>query len=320
MQSIKKKFTPSAKLDPVSHTLKKRGRWFSRDWQLYLLLLPAVIYVIIFCYGPMYGVQIAFRDYSARKGIWGSDWVGFKHFIRFFKYPNFWLLLKNTLRLGIYCLLTFPLPVIFAIMVNEIRNQKFKKTVQMISYIPYFLSVVVVCSMVCLFFDGQTGVVNTIIEALGGERIDFLTVPEYFDELYVWSGVWQTLGFSAIIYVAALSNVPEELVEAARIDGASRWQIIWHVNIPCILPTIIIQLIFSCGGILGASHEKILLLQNPLNLSTSQVISTYVYELGIKGGQFSYSAAIGLFNNIVNVLVLFIVNKIAKKTTDISVW
>lgn len=305
---------------PLTQKKKHGIAWYLRDWRLWLLVLPAVVYVFIFSYIPMYGVQIAFRDYSAKAGIWGSEWVGLKHFIRFFKFPNFTLYLKNTLRLGIYSTMMFPVSVIFALMLNEVRNVKFKKVVQMVSYMPYFLSTVVVCSMLLLFFDESKGVVNTVIEALGGERIDFLTIPEYFDDLYVLSNVWQVMGFGAIIYVAALSNVPPELVEAAKIDGASRLQVIWHINIPSIMPTIIIMLIFSCGGILSASHEKILLMQNSLNLSASQVISTYTYKIGIQGGQFSYATAIGLFNNIVNVIILVIVNKIAKKASDISIW
>jgi len=305
---------------PLAQQKKRSILFFLRDWRLWLLLLPAVIYVFIFSYIPMYGVQIAFRDYKAKLGIWGSEWVGMKHFIRFFKFPNFKLYMENTLRLGVYGIMMFPVSVIFALMLNEVRNVKFKKAVQMISYMPYFLSTVVVCSMLLLFFDESKGVVNTVIEALGGERIDFLTVPEYFDDLYVLSNTWQVMGFGAIIYVAALSNVPQELIEAAKIDGASRLQVIWHVNIPTILPTIIIMLIFSCGGILSASHEKILLMQNSLNLSASQVISTYTYKIGIQGGQFSYATAIGLFNNLVNVALLIIVNKIAKKTSDISIW
>lgn len=308
---------PDSPLRPKS---KKGLGFYLRDWRLWLLLLPAVIYVFIFSYIPMYGVQIAFRDYTAKAGIWGSKWVGLKHFIRFFNFPNFKLYMENTLRLGIYGLSMFPVSIIFALMLNEVRSVKFKKAVQMISYMPYFLSTVVVCSMILLFFDENKGFVNTIIEFLGGQRIDFLTRPEFFDDIYVLSNTWQIMGFGAIIYVAALSNVPTELVEAARIDGASRLQIIWHIYLPSIMPTIIIMLIFSCGGILSASHEKILLLQNSLNLSASQVISTYTYKIGIQSGQFSYATAIGLFNNIVNVIILAIVNTIAKKTSEISIW
>ncbi len=290
------------------------------DWRLYVLLLPAAIYLLVFAYGPMYGAQIAFRDFSARKGIWGSDWVGFEYFQKFVTFPNFGMLLSNTLEIGLLTLATFPCGIIFALMINEVRHAKVKKAVQMISYMPYFLSVVVVCSMVSLFLAEDTGVVNTIIEAFGGESVPFLTTPEYFADVFVISGVWQGLGFSSIIYVAALSSVPAELVEAAKMDGASRWKVIWHINIPYIMPTIIIMLIFACGGIIGVGHEKVLLLQNSLNLSRSQVISTYVYQIGIKGGQFSYTAAIGLFNNVVSVLILFIVNKIARKVSEISIW
>lgn len=290
------------------------------DWRLYVLMLPSLVYLFIFAYIPMYGVQIAFRDFSPRKGIWGSEWVGLEYFKRFIEYPNFKFLMMNTLRIGLYSLATFPCPIIFALMLNEVRSTKFKKSVQMISYIPHFLSTVVVCSMVTLFFNQKTGVVNAIIEFLGGTRTDFLTKASYFEDIYVWSGVWQGLGFGAIIYIAALASVPMEQIEAARIDGATRLQIIWHVNIPYILPTIIIMLIFSCGGILGVGFEKILLLQNDLNLSRSQVISTYVYEIGIRGGQFSYSAAIGLFNTIVNVTILAIVNEIARRFGETSIW
>nr|WP_300821271.1 ABC transporter permease subunit [uncultured Acetatifactor sp.] len=290
------------------------------DWRLYVLMLPSLVYLFIFAYIPMYGVQIAFRDFSPRKGIWGSEWVGLEYFKRFIEYPNFKFLMMNTLRIGLYSLATFPCSIIFALMLNEVRSTKFKKSVQMISYIPHFLSTVVVCSMVTLFFNQKTGVVNAIIEFLGGTRTVFLTKASYFEDIYVWSGVWQGLGFGAIIYIAALASVPMEQIEAARIDGATRLQIIWHVNIPYILPTIIIMLIFSCGGILGVGFEKILLLQNDLNLSRSQVISTYVYEIGIRGGQFSYSSAIGLFNTIINVTILAIVNEIARRFGETSIW
>lgn len=297
--------------------MKKR---IFRNWQLYVLLLPSIIYVFIFNYLPLYGVQIAFRDYKVRDGIWGSAWVGLKYFIKFIEYPNFSLLLKNTLVIGLYSLATFPCAVIFALMLNEVKKTRFKKTVQMISYMPYFLSTVVVCSMLTLFFNERTGVVNAIIGILGGTRLDFMTIPKYFDDIYVWSGVWQGLGWSSIIYIAALAGVPSELVEAARVDGANRLRVIWHINIPCILPTIVIMLVLSCGNILAVGFEKTYLMQNSLNLSASQVISTYVYEVGIRGGQYSYSSAIGLFNNVVNVVILGIVNAVAKKTSGTGIW
>lgn len=298
-------------------TMKKR---ILRNWQLYVLLLPALIYVFIFSYRPMYGVQIALRDYTVKGGIWGSTWVGLKHFKKFIDFPNFALIIKNTLSIGLYSLATFPCAIIFALMLNEVKNVKFKKCVQMISYMPYFLSTVVVCSMITLFFNERTGIINSIIRFLGGSTQDFLSVPEYFADIYVWSNVWQNLGWNSIIYIAALAGVSAELVEAARIDGANRLRVIWHINIPCILPTIIIMLIFSCGGILSVGFEKTYLLQNSLNLSASQVISTYVYDIGLRGGQYSYSTAIGLFNNIVNVLLLGIVNFVAKRAGGVGVW
>ena len=305
-----------------THSARVKGwkKRFLKNWQLYALLLPAVIYVFIFSYMPMYGVQIAFRDYRTSLGIWGSEWVGLKFFKQFVNYPNFLLLLKNTLSIGLYSIATFPCSIIFALMINEVKNVKFKKTVQMISYMPHFLSTVVICSMLTLFLNEKTGVINTIIEALGGTRQEFLTIPSLFNDIYVWSGVWQGLGWGAIIYIAALSNVPSELVDAAKVDGANRLKVIWHVNIPSIMPTIVIMLVLSCGGILAVGFEKVYLLQNSLNLSSSQVISTYVYEIGIRGGQFSYSSAIGLFNNLVNVTILGIVNVVAKRLSGTGIW
>lgn len=290
------------------------------QWQLYVLILPAVIYLILFCYVPMYGVQIAFRDFRISKGIMGSNWVGLKHFIAFIKYPNFSKIMINTLRISLYSFATFPLSIILALMLNEVDNRKYKKVVQMITYAPYFISTVVVCSMLTLFLNRNNGLLNNIIALCGGERIAFLENPKYFATIYVWSDVWSGIGWGTIIYLSALSGVSPDLVEAARIDGASRFQIVLHVDIPTILPTIIITLIMRCGSILSVGFDKAYLLQNPLNLDASQVISTYVYELGLQSGRFSYSSAIGLFNTVINVVLLFIVNSISKKVADISLW
>ena len=300
--------------------MKKTIRQIIRCRQLYLLILPAVIAVLIFHYFPIYGVQIAFRNYRPKKGIWGSDWVGLANFIRFFNYRDFGKILKNTLSITLYSLSTFPLSVILALMINEVQNKAFKKYVQMVSYAPHFVSTVVVCSMVILFTNYQNGLLNTILSSLGMERIDFMIQPQYFTSLYVWSGVWQNIGWGTIVYLAALNNVSPELIEAARIDGANRMQIVRHVTFPCILPTVITMLILRTGSVLSVGFEKIFLLQNPLNLEVSRVISTYVYEIGIEGGQFSYSAAIGLFNNVVNVIMIVIVNAISKKVTDVGLW
>ena len=292
---------------------------FKSNWTLYFLVLPAFVYLFLFNYMPMYGVQIAFRNFRPVKGITGSQWVGLKHFIKFFNYPNFWTLISNTMTISLWSIATFPLAVILALMINEVQHAKFKRTVQMVTYMPHFISTVVVCALIRLMFARATGVVNTVITALGGDRIDFIQTPKYFIWLYVGSGVWQNIGWNAIIFLSALSAVSPEHVEAARIDGANRLQINWHVYIPTILPTIIIMLIMRCGSVLSVGYEKIFLMQNPLNLDISQVISTYVYDLGIVKGQYSYSSAIGLFNNVVNVTLLLIVNKISKKVSSISI-
>jgi putative aldouronate transport system permease protein len=288
-------------------------------WQLYLLVLPAVIYLAIFNYGPMYGVQIAFKEFRPSLGIWNSPWSGFENFIRFVTFPDFLKLIRNTLAITVYQLLTFPCAVILALLFNEMRSQKFKKVVQMVTYAPYFLSTVVLCSLVLLMLSLEGPVNNTMI-SMGLQPVEFMFRPQYFASIYVWSGVWQTVGWGSIIYLAALSGVSPELVEAAKIDGASRLQVIRHVNIPGILPTIVITFILSTGTMLHVGFEKIFLLQNPLNLDTSRVISTYVYEMGIGGAQFSYASAIGLFNNVVNIILLLIVNAISRKVSQIGLW
>ena len=298
-------------------TLRKE---FMRSWQLIVLMLPALIYVLIFEYGPMYGLLIAFKDYRPSLGILGSKWVGLKHFIRFVENPNFIKMLKNTLSITLYSLATFPIPIIFALMLNEIRNKHFKKAAQMISYMPHFLSDVVVCSLVLLFLSRSNGVINNLIEWLGGTRTAFINVPKYFSTTYVGSGLWQGIGWSSILYLSALSGVSAELGEAARIDGANRLQIIRHVNIPAIMPTIVITFIMKIGKLLSLGHSKIFLLQTDLNLQASSVISTYVYNIGIIDGQSSYASAIGLFNNIINIVILVIANKIVKKITNTGLF
>lgn len=295
-------------------------RRMRRKWQLYLLILPAIVSVFIFHYIPIYGVQIAFKNFRSSKGILGSEWVGFKHFARFLAYPDFWKILWNTVRISLYSLATFPCPVILALMMNELNSERYKKFMQMVTFAPHFISTVVVCSMVLLFFDRSQGLVNNVIAALGGERYDFVSSTRYFSSLYVWSGVWQNLGWNAIIYIAALSSVSPELIEAARVDGATRLQIVRYVNFPAILPTVITMLILSAGSLLNVGFEKIYLLQNPLNMEASRVISTYVYEIGLQGGQFSYSTAIGLFNNVVNIVVIILVNGISKRVTRVALW
>lgn len=279
-----------------------------------------MIYIFLFNYLPMVGLQIAFRDYRASKGIWGSQWVGLKYFIKFFNYPNCWKIIRNTLVLSLYSLATFPLSIIAALLINELRSVSYKKVVQMVTYAPHFISTVVICSMITLFMNQSSGLINNVIAALGGKRVDFLGTAAYFPHIYVWSGVWQNLGWGTIIYLATLSAVSPELHEAAYLDGANRMQIILHVNIPCILPTVVIMLIMNCGTILSVGFEKVYLLQNALNLDTSQTISTYNYELGLLGGQYSYTTAIGLFNTVVNVVMLTIVNTVSRRVSEISLW
>lgn len=301
----------------------KKYAWYKklkRSWQLLLLMLPALIYVSIFEYGPMYGLLIAFKNYRPSLGIWGSEWVGFKHFIRFIKNPNFLKMLRNTLSITLYSLATFPIPIIFALMLNEIHNRRFKKVAQMVSYMPHFLSDVVVCSIVLLFLSRSNGVINNVIEALGGSRQAFINIPEYFSTIYVWSGLWQGIGWSSILYLSALSSVSAELCESAKLDGANRLQIIRYVNIPAIMPTIVITFIMKIGKLLSLGHSKIFLLQTDLNLPKSNVISTYVYNVGILDGQSSYASAIGLFNNVINIMILILANKIVKKITDMSLF
>lgn len=290
------------------------------SWQWYLLLLPAIIYIIIFHYGPMYGLQIAFKDYRVSKGFLDSPWTGLKHFVRFIEYPYFTAMIRNTLSITLYSLATFPCAVIFALMLNEINRLPYKKTVQMITYMPHFLSEVVVCSLVLLFLDRANGPINNMIDALGGTRQAFISMPDAFADIYVWSGVWQNLGWSSILYLSALSAVDLQQTEAAKIDGANRLRIVWHINLPCILPTIIINFIMRMGGLMNVGFSKIFLLQKDLNLDASNVISTYVYQIGVLDGQFSYSSAIGLFNTLINVIILLSVNAIIRRASDTSLF
>ncbi len=298
--------------------IKRSGRKY---WQLYLCLIPVLAYFIIFHYLPMYGVQIAFRDFNPLDGVMGSTWVGFKHFERFFNSYYFKRLLVNTLVLSLYQLVvTFPIPIILAIMLNELNSNKFRKTMQMVTYAPHFLSVVVVVGMMFNMFSPRTGIVNHLLSALGVEPIFFMSEPGWFRHLYVWSGVWQNTGWSSIIYIAAIAGIDSSLYEAAIVDGASRLKRIWHITLPGLLPTAIILLIMQCGSIMSIGFEKVYLMQNDMNLETSQIISTYVYEAGLQEAQFSFAAAIDLFNSVINCILLVIVNTISKKVSDTSLF
>ncbi len=292
-----------------------------RNWDLYLLILPVVAYFLLIKYLPMYGIQIAFKDFSASKGIWGSDWVGMKHFVRFFNNYQFWTLIKNTVGISLYQIsVAFPIPIIFALLINEVRSKWFKKSVQSITFMPHFLSTVVLVGMVMAFLSPSTGLVNHAIRWLGGEAIYFMTEPGMFKSIYVFSDIWQNMGFSSILYIAVLSGIDRHLYEAAVIDGASRMQRLLHIAIPHLIPTAIIMLIFQFGSIMDIGFEKIFLMQNDLNISASNVISTYVYEMGLLGSQFSFSAAVGLFNSVINLILIVIVNSIARKVSETSLW
>jgi putative aldouronate transport system permease protein len=299
---------------------KKLKKNIQRNWQLYVMLSPILIFFIIFHYIPMYGVQIAFKDFYANLGITGSPWVGFEHFERFFSSFYFWRLLENTVVLGLYHLLLFPLPIIFALALNELKDGIYKKLSQTLTYAPHFISTVVVVGMLVAFLDPVTGLVNNVITAFGGEPISFLTSPEWFRHVYVWSGEWQTLGWGAIIYLAALSGVNPELHEAATIDGASRLQRIIHINIPSILPVIVVMFILEIGNFMSVGFEKVLLMQNSLNAETSNIIQTFVYDTGLLQGQYSYGAAVGLFDSVINIILLVSANWIARKVSNNSLW
>lgn len=303
--------------------MKKKKTLISRVWRhrdYYLMLLPAVVYVIIFCYTPMYGLQIAFKDFRMSLGFAGSRWVGFQHFENFFNGYNFWSLLRNTLLLSLYQLVIgFPIPIVVALIINELKG-KYKRTVQTVLYAPHFISTVVLVGMISIMFSVSSGVVNSVLSELGFEQIYFMGKPQYFRHLYVWSGVWQSMGWSAIIYLAALSGIDPGLHEAASIDGATRIQRIIHINIPSILPTIMITLILQIGKLLSVGYEKVYLLQTDLNIETSEVISTYVYKRGIIYTNYSFSTAVGLFNNIINVILLILANQISKRMTKSSLF
>lgn len=292
-----------------------------RSWELYVLVSLPVMYLLIFKYIPMFGVMIAFKDYNVVKGILGSPWVGFKHFENLLQSPNFPLLLKNTIGISLYSLIAgFPVPILLALALNEVRTGLFKRTVQMVTYAPHFISTVVMVSMIILMLSPHVGVVDRVFTFLGWSNTNFMGEPGLFKSIYVWSGVWQEMGYASIIYMAALASVDPSLYEAARMDGASRFRKIVHIDLPALVPITVILLILSLGSVMGVGFEKVYLMQNPLNLSTSEVISTYVYKVGLLGANFSFSSAVDLFNSVINLVLLLAVNFIARKVSDNSLW
>lgn len=300
--------------------LKKCRKQWKKNWLLYLMSLPVMAYYICFSYIPMAGVQLAFKEFRIKDGIWGSPWVGFEHFERFFSSYNFKQLLANTLTISIYTLiLGIVMPVIFALMLNYVRKERMKKTIQMLTYLPYFISTVVMVGMLEIFL-GDRGMVNSVLGKLGAEPIGFLTTPSMFADVYAWSGTWQGLGFSSVMFVSALAGVDYELHEAAIVDGASKWRRIWHIDLVAIRSLIMLVLILNLGSVINVGYEKVLLMQNPLNMAASDVISTYVYRLGALQQDYGYSTAVGLFNSLISVALILASNTIAKKTCNYSLW
>lgn len=313
-------YIPRVKHNGVGRLIRDE---LTKRWQLYLLLLLPISFLVVFNYVPMYGAQISFRNYTAKDGILGSAWVGVKHFVKFFTSPQFWRLIRNTFVLSIYGLLAgFPIPVMLALALNNVDNDHYKKTVQMVTYAPHFISTVVLVGMMSQLFSYNYGLINKVIDMLGGSRKLFLTEPQYFRHLYVWSGVWQGMGYNSIIYISALSSIDPSLYEAAKVDGASRMQRILHIEIPGILPTIITLLILNTGRLLSVGHEKVLLMQCTQNYETSDILSIYIYRMTFKGSlpDYSYTTAIGLFNSVINFVLITLVNAISKRVTETSLW
>ncbi|WP_233493755.1 ABC transporter permease [Desertihabitans brevis] len=318
--------TTAEALQPSREPERRRstslGTRLRRSWQLYVLLIPPVVYCVLFLYWPMYGLQLAFKDFNLTKGITGSPWAGFKYIEQFVSSYLFWPVLWNTIVLNLYALVAlFPLPIILALLLNQVRSSKFRKTVQMITYAPYFISVVVLVGIVLMLFSPNTGIVNVPIRELTGQPIDFLG-PDMFRHTYVWSGAWQTLGYSAIIYLAALAGVDPELHEAARVDGAGVLRRMWHIDLPSILPVTITLLILNMGQILTTGFEKVLLMQTPLNTSVSQVIDTYSFQVAFNSQipQYSYATAIGLFKSVISLVLILLANWLARRVAKQSLF
>ena len=304
--------------DPLWVRLNKD---FKMNYQLYLIVLPVLLYYIIFCYKPMYGALIAFQNYNPlNPGIFQNEWVGLDNFIEFFQGRYFWRLIKNTLTISITStIIGFPMPIIFAILLNEIGNKKFARVIQTVSYMPHFISIVVVCSMI-MSFTNAGGAINTLMQHFGYSGKPMLSVPSLFVPIYVISGIWQGMGWDSILYIAALAGINQELYEAAAIDGAGRIRKLLHITLPGLAPTIVIMFILRMGSLMNVGYEKVILMYNPLTLKTSDVISSYVYRMGIEKMSYSYSTAVGLFNSAINVMLLLFTNWFSKKISDTSLF
>ncbi|TDE95128.1 sugar ABC transporter permease [Occultella glacieicola] len=309
---------PPVRQKPRPGRLRRSVR---RHWQLYVLVLPPLVYFALFKYVPMANAVIAFKDYNVIAGIWASPWVGLEHFERFFSNPMFTTVVSNTFLLSLYALIaSFPIPIILALALNEVRSRFFKRTVQMVTYAPYFISTVIVVSMAILILSPRIGLISEFTGFFGLPTTDYLAQPDFFRHVYVWTEVWQTAGYSAVIYLAALAGVDPGLYEAAKVDGANRLQKIWHVDLPSIMPTVVVVLILSVGSIMAVGFEKAFLLQNPLNLSQSEIIATYTYKIGIQNADFSLATAVGLFNSVINLVLMLSVNAVSKRVTGSGLW
>ena len=315
-----KKKTNGAVSQPLSFRVR---RYLAHNWQLWVMLFPAMLYILIFCYVPMYGIQLAFRDYDFTKGLTGGDWAGFKYFRQYFESPMFFTTLRNTFIIAFTSIVVgFPAPIILAMIINQIRNKAWKRVVQTTVYIPYFISVVVLVSMINIMFQNNSGVLGNLVKDLHlvSQSTNIVGDAKTFVPLYVLSGVWQSMGWNSIIFLAALSSVDTQLYDACKIDGANRWQTMINIDFPAILPTIMIILIMNMGNVLNVAFDKVYLMQNSLNQASSDVISTYVYRVGILEGNFDYSTAISLFNSVCNIILLLIANFIAKRVNNTSLW
>ncbi len=307
----------------VNSSLSRLWQRQGRVWQLHLLLLLPIAWLLLFRYFPMYGAQIAFRDYQASRGIWGSPWVGLKYFRKFFAYYNCWPVIRNTLTLSLYHLAAgFPVPILLALLINSTRARRLGKTVQVVTYVPHFISTVVMVGIIVQFLSPDLGILARLLRAVGLGADRYLGDPRLFASIYVWSGVWQNAGWGSIVYLAALAGIDPQLHEAAIIDGASRVQRILHIDIPGILSTAVILLILSVGRVMDVGFEKVFLMQNPLNLQASEIISTYVYKVGLASQlpSYSYAAAIGLFNSLINLVLIACVNTAARRLGSTSLW
>lgn len=304
--------------------VRRKRSWVKRllrSWQLYVLLLPALIWLILFCYQPMYGLVIAFKDFRIKQGIMGSPWVGLKYFRQFFSTYNARNIILNTVILSATNLLFhFPVPILFALLLNTVESKWLRKSIQTISYAPHFVSVVVIVSVMNVILAPGTGFVNKFIQMLGFQPKLFTSMPQYFRPLYIISGIWQTMGFDAIIYLSALTGISPEYHEAAKIDGASKLQRLWYIDFQLILPTVVIMFIMAIGKLMSVGYEKTYLMQSTMNLSTSEIISTYIYKTGLMSGQYSFATAVSLFNALINFALLLTANLLSKKLGDISLF